>query len=75
MPIVRVDERHWMAHPCGYRTLFHGVEMALVSEDESSSEDEADEEEKEDENEESNDQEKTDEKSEEPSTSTDQHVQ
>ena len=74
MPIVRVDERHWMAHPCGYRTLFHGVEMALVSdEDESSSEDEADEEEeKGDENKESNDQEKTEE---EPSTSTTEHVQ
>merc|ERR1711892_81462 len=40
VPIVRVDERHWMAHPCGYRTLFHGVEMPVISEDESSDDDE-----------------------------------
>ena len=37
IPIITVDEKCWIAHPCGYRTLFHGVEMPLI-EDESSDE-------------------------------------
>ena len=45
MPIVKVDERHWMAHPCGYRSLFHGVEMPVISEDESSDDDDNEDEE------------------------------
>ena len=35
MPIISVTERQWISHPNGFRTLFHGVEMPLVSDDDS----------------------------------------
>ena len=36
VPIITVTERQWISHPNGFRTLFHGVEMPLVSDDDDS---------------------------------------
>ena len=36
VPLVTVNERRWISHPNGFRTLFHGVEMPLVSDDDDS---------------------------------------
>ena len=38
VPIITVTERQWISHPNGFRTLFHGVEMPLVSDDDSDDE-------------------------------------
>ena len=38
VPIITVTERQWISHPNGFRTLFHGVEMPLVSDDDSEDE-------------------------------------